>query len=345
VKKLVEVVFTIIIFMFLVVSILGYVLDRPVFISYASSGSMTPTIREGDAFFINPFKSPEVGDIIIFEANGKWTVHRIVGEMDGGFITKGDNNVATDQQNGKPPISYENVAGTVLTVNGHPLLIKGLGNTLSGVSFEWKLVLSVLILIAGISTLNKKTGRRKKNEKKWIKLDFKLLYLALSVTFISVFVFSSITAWETERIDYVVTSAGSVKENWYLPETTFERQILIKNQMLYPQAYFLSWESDRVRDVSEDSFVLMPGESKEIFVSVTTPSDTSIFSEKMYINGYLLSIPPETVKSLYAMHPSLPIVASIIEILAILFVIYKVSGIGNEEFLRINKRKLRRLRL
>jgi len=83
-------------------SLAGALLDRPVFVSYAYSGSMTPTISKGDVFFINPLsKNPEVGDIIVFNAGGTWTVHRIVGVVEDGYITKGDNNVATDQQSKK----------------------------------------------------------------------------------------------------------------------------------------------------------------------------------------------------------------------------------------------------
>lgn len=82
-------------------SVVGFLMGRPVFVSYAYSDSMVPTINRWDVFFINPLSKGEVGDIIVFNLSGRWTVHRVYAITEEGYITKGDNNVATDQQDGK----------------------------------------------------------------------------------------------------------------------------------------------------------------------------------------------------------------------------------------------------
>lgn len=73
-------------------------------------------------FFINPFsRSADVGDIIVFNLRGSWTVHRVVAIVENGYITKGDNNVATDQQEGRAsPVSKDKIAGKVLTIGDSP---------------------------------------------------------------------------------------------------------------------------------------------------------------------------------------------------------------------------------
>lgn len=80
-KKLLEGIITAVIFMILVASVVGgFILDRPILVSYAYSESMTPTINKGDLFFINPplSRNAEVGDIIVFHRRDGWTVHRFM---------------------------------------------------------------------------------------------------------------------------------------------------------------------------------------------------------------------------------------------------------------------------
>lgn len=68
-----------------------------------TSGSMSPTIKAGDAIIMLPVEMGEVGvgDVIIFDAGKEFSItHRVVGviEEDGSrrFITKGDANTDVD---------------------------------------------------------------------------------------------------------------------------------------------------------------------------------------------------------------------------------------------------------
>lgn len=65
--------------------------------------SMLPTLEDGDLVVIaqTPVSDIHVGDIIVYgspcSSSGLSVIHRVVGSLGGGFITKGDNNLANDQ--------------------------------------------------------------------------------------------------------------------------------------------------------------------------------------------------------------------------------------------------------
>lgn len=101
----------------------------PVQLSYVYSDSMEPTIDVDDGYVLVPAGDIEEGDVITFWSDERdgYVTHRVVGETDDGYLTKGDNNPTTDQAAGYEPVSPDQVRGSVLSFNGEPLLIPGLG--------------------------------------------------------------------------------------------------------------------------------------------------------------------------------------------------------------------------
>lgn len=101
------------------------------FVSYASSGSMSPTIDRLDVFFVNPFaKRIELGDVIVFESvkRGMPSVHRVVDGDEAGWYTQGDANPNLDQLAGEPPVTRDRVLGRVVSwPGGEPVVLRGLG--------------------------------------------------------------------------------------------------------------------------------------------------------------------------------------------------------------------------
>jgi len=62
------------------------------------SGSMSPALKTGDMVIVKPILSYQVNDIITFNSHQNFTVtHRIIQTNNDGFITKGDANSVTDQ--------------------------------------------------------------------------------------------------------------------------------------------------------------------------------------------------------------------------------------------------------
>lgn len=114
--------------------VLGQVLGQPVLLAYVDSGSMEPTIDQGDGFLVMPAfvtGPPSEGDVITFRAEeiegGGLTTHRVVGETSKGFLTRGDANPFTDQDGGEPPVTQDRIVATAAQVGGTVITIPRLG--------------------------------------------------------------------------------------------------------------------------------------------------------------------------------------------------------------------------
>ncbi|WP_167768574.1 signal peptidase I [Haloarcula amylovorans] len=124
----------------------------PVQISYVYSDSMEPTIHTNDGFFVTSSNSIEAGDIVTFWApqRDSYVTHRVVGQSDSGYITKGDNNPTSDQSTGYSHVKQNEIVGEVVTYHGAPILIPKYGSTVSalrGYSPVILLGLGLLLLI------------------------------------------------------------------------------------------------------------------------------------------------------------------------------------------------------
>lgn len=119
--------------------LLPAVAGRPL-ISYASSGSMEPTIGTFDVFFVNPWPGRlSHGDIIVFDSveRGEPAVHRIVGGDSGGWYTQGDANPNPDQMGAEPIVTPDRILGRVITgPSGAPLLLPDMGLSLVALKTE-----------------------------------------------------------------------------------------------------------------------------------------------------------------------------------------------------------------
>ncbi|ASJ11654.1 signal peptidase I [Thermococcus thioreducens] len=327
-------------------SLVGMLIDRPVFMSYAYSGSMEPTINKGDVFFINPIsRNPEVGDIIVFQTGDVWTVHRVYAITEDGYITKGDNNIATDQQSHDiPPIPKERIAGTVITVKGTPLRIPQLGNYLgTGLSDRGKVLLAGALILVGILAFAGDETSHSRKRKKKITVKFRTLYALASVFLLIMVAVSTFVSWETVPITYSVTSAGGLREGWYLPGEEFQQEITIKNRNLYPMTYFVSM-GPTITAVSEDGFMLEEGEERSITVTLKAPQKTAMYSPRLQVNAYMPILPVPVLDALYRIHPMVPLLAILVEISLFLGIFYVILGIGNEDILRIRRRRTSLLR-
>ncbi|MFP4590210.1 MAG: S24/S26 family peptidase [Halobacteriales archaeon] len=98
----------------------------PVPTGVVASDSMEPALSEGDVFVAIPpalTGGAAVGDIAVYRGPDGWTVHRLVGRTDAGFLTAGDANPFVDQDTGDPPLLPSSIAGVVPTVGARPLAV------------------------------------------------------------------------------------------------------------------------------------------------------------------------------------------------------------------------------
>jgi len=340
-KKILEFTFAFIVIAFLTGSLVGFFLDRPVFLSYAYSSSMTPTIDKGDLFLMNPFaRNFDVGDIIVFHRSDGWTVHRIFAVTEDGFITKGDNNVATDQQNGLyPPVKESDVAGKVVVLFGKPLVLRGGGDLVQSLRTRLSNVYAITILLLVGAFLTFSGGSKRKKRVKYYRVSVKTLYAVASVFIIAGFLFVTVASWGTLAFSYSSTLAGGQRDGWYLPGSTFEKNLSVTNNAVYPFYYFVSGGSERVQLLGPTFFRIDGGSSVSVPVHVTVPQDTRIYREEFQVRSYPAILPASLVVFLYSFSPYLPLVAYALLLTGLLVVFYRLAGISEGDILRIRKRR------
>lgn len=114
--------------------LLGAVLGQPVLLSYVETGSMEPTIDTGDGFVAIPTAlagGVQEGDVVVYRAEelrgGGLTTHRVVGETEDGYITRGDANPFTDQDGPEPPVTRDRIVAEALQIGGTVVVIPKLG--------------------------------------------------------------------------------------------------------------------------------------------------------------------------------------------------------------------------
>ena len=340
-KKLLEFTFAFIVVVFLLGSLAGFFLNRPVFLSYAYSDSMTPTINRGDLFLMNPLaRNFEVGDIVVFHRRDGWTVHRIFAITGNGILTKGDNNVATDQQDGLyPPVKDSDVAGKVVVLFSKPLLLRGGGDLINSIRLKLDNPYAIAILLIAGAVLTFSGGNKKRKRVKYYRVSVKTLYAVASALIIAGFLFVTVASWGTLAFTYSSTLAGNQREGWYLPGSTFDRNLTLENNAFYPFYYFVDGESERAHLTGPTFFRIGGGSSVTFSVHVTVPRDTRIYREEFGVRSYPAVLPASFVVFLYSLSPYLPLVAYATLLAGLLVVFYRLAGISEGDVLRIRKRR------
>lgn len=129
---------------------------QPAVFGYSSavvvSGSMADTINVNDLVIVKEQSEYEIGDIISFESDGSVVTHRIVGEENGAFITKGDANNTED----KNAVSGDKIIGRVALIVPRVGSVIGFFQTQLGMA----LMAAALVIIVFAGTAEKKTEEK-----------------------------------------------------------------------------------------------------------------------------------------------------------------------------------------
>ena len=127
-------VLTLVLLAVVVAMLVGQQLGQPILLGFVVTGSMSPTLEPGDGFVAVPPELAgdiEEGDVVTFDARelqgGGLTTHRVVGETEEGYVTRGDANPFTDQDGPEPPVQDSQIRAVAWEFNDELVVIPSIG--------------------------------------------------------------------------------------------------------------------------------------------------------------------------------------------------------------------------
>ncbi|MCU4926235.1 signal peptidase I [Halobacteria archaeon AArc-dxtr1] len=316
--------------------IVGQLLGQPILLGYVATGSMEPEMDAGDGFVAIPSAvsgSPSEGDVVVFQARelhgGELTTHRIVGETDEGYITKGDANPFTDQDGDEPPVTEGQIVATAWQVNGQVVTIPHLGTALmtfqnlaesvsssvggavgatstpDGESLG-ALVVGVGVALFGFGLLLDRTGvaargtsRTRSRQNVLAFVTVVGLLLLLVVTFATA---AMVVPSGTHEYEVRATESPSENPQIVEPGTTVELTRTVENAGFVPVVVAHDVQSDGVAIQPPDQTVGIRSEG-ETTITILTPDETGEYAYTIGEHRYLMVLPPSLLVALHDLHP------------------------------------------
>ena len=322
-----------------VVSLLaGQFLGQPVLLSYVETGSMAPTMEPGDGFVAVPSGVAgeiEEGDVITFRAEeiqgGGLTTHRVVGETERGYVTRGDANPFTDQDGDEPPVKEAQIVAKALQVGGTVVVIPNLGTVVVGVqgvisgAQRWLattlgtrsllgpqgltyllLAASALAYVLDLVVGDDRSKRRERTRSRDDGVSTRLVMVALALLVVSTATAAMVVPAGTQEFGVVSAEFDSEQPTTIRQGESSTLPYAVPNAGLVPvHVYFDS--SDGVAVDSEYVYVGSRGEAT-VDLTLTAPPETGYYRYFLTEYRYLAVLPGPVVDALYRVHPWLPIV-------------------------------------
>ncbi|WP_255151778.1 signal peptidase I [Halorarius halobius] len=326
----------------LVTVVVGQLLGQPVLLSYVTTGSMEPTLHPGDGFVAVPsaVAGPvEEGDVVVFRAEtlhgGGLTTHRVVEETPRGYITKGDANPFTDQDGGEPPVTEEQIVAQGFEVGGQLLVIPNLGvpamaaaGALTGLQRGLATLLGTRSLLGtqGLAYLlfavgagayaieavrERGRGARRETDRRDRRpgvVDARVVVAALVVLVLVGVTAAMVVPSGGEALTVVSSSSDSPRPNVVAAGTTQNVTYSFRNTGLLPAVVMLD-SGDPNLTFARDQVVVPGGSRANVSATVTAPDRTGVVQYGLSRHWYLAVVPPSTVRTLYAVHPVVPLLA------------------------------------
>jgi signal peptidase len=309
-------------------------------ISFVETDSMEPQLEPGDGFIGIPKPLAgeiERGDVITFEAQavggGGLTTHRVVGETESGYITKGDANPFNDTTAGEPPVTESQIQLVVVQVNGQILVIPNVGQVTSGIKGFLTAGISViglesisagnpgivvgiigLVLVGGSILYDSVTGDNIRTANRSVKrpeaIDSRLilliLLLVLSLPLLSVSMLPSgtdeLTILSSERPnpdDPSIIEAGNYSE----------ANVSIENSQPLPMVIIVEPRSEGI-EVFEQVLPAASGETVTTRFRVWAPEETGNYVRSRSVSYYIHVLPTSWISFLHNIHPIVALVVT-----------------------------------
>jgi len=317
---------------------LGQLLGQPILLSYVFTGSMAPTMDPGDGFVAVPsalVTEYSEGDVITFEAEeiqgGGLTTHRIVGETEQGYVTRGDANPFTDQDGGEPHVQEAQIVAKAGTVGNTVIVVPHLGTVVMGLQDAIETVqqqaamlfgfqslqgtqglayllfgLSVLAYIFETMREGGKSRERGRSRTRENGTDTTLILVVLAAVLMISATAAMVVPAGTEQFGVVSSQSASENPTVIQQGTTENLTYIVPNGGLVPTIVFLESETDGI-EAAPDELYLEGQSSLNATVSITAPPETGYYRYFLTEHRYLAILPPSLIADLHGIHPWVPL--------------------------------------
>ncbi|WP_411967261.1 signal peptidase I [Haloferax sp. YSSS75] len=335
----------------------GQALGQPILLGYVETGSMSPTMEPGDGFVAVPSiltDEPEAGDVVVFRAEalhgGGLTTHRIVRETSEGYVTRGDANPFTDQDNVEPPVRESQIVAEALRLGGDVVVVPALG---SGVQALQGTVTAVVGVVAGLPGLrsvlrgelspvflvgiggglialslvldmfgsDRTPATHSRRRPNYVSIGVVLLVLAVLVA--GPATVSMVFGSGSTSVDVVSSNAPSENPLVVEPGGEVSAEYRVTNEGFVPMMVVVDSPHP---DVSFGQTVLVVSSRASVTttLSVRAPEQTGAYTREITEQRYLPILPQSLILGLHDVHPVLAIAA----IDAVLVVVALALGIA-----------------
>ena len=371
-RRLVTGTVTVLLVVMILVLVIGQLLGQPLLFGFVTTGSMEPALSPGDGFVTVPpmlAGEPTPGDVVVYEAEtiqgGGLTTHRIVGETEQGYVTRGDANPFTDQDGGEPYVTENDIVAYALQINGGVVAIPYFGTAVSGIrstiAAPFDLLGAdqtgtvmvfggmVLLLLAGAmgGATNRSTSRSRSRDELiavWVVVLLAAVVVTTAATLAMVLPASSY------NIEVVVTDSPTADSQVVAPGGTANVTYETYNSGVFPTLVITDPLDEPVTVEPERAVLGMSGQ-RTIYVRMDAPREPGEYTYGVRESRYLLILPVGVLAALHSIHPLVALLA--VDLVVALFIVTVGIGIFGTEYFRLRsspnvplkvrlRRKLRR---
>lgn len=317
---------------------LSTALGYPVLLGYVETGSMEPTLDPGDGFVAVPtaIAGPvEPGDVVVYDAevieHGGLVTHRVVAATDRGFLTQGDANPYPDQDSGEPPVPSDRIYATALQVNGHVVVVPGLGTVVESlqhtvVSLQARVTAATGGAVAGLQGLGvvifaitavwyavaaylDRRGRdRDRRPRRGRGVNPRTVVAVLTLLLVVASTLAMTVPAGPEEYTVVSAEMDSPGTRVVPAGESETMTVEVRNGGWLPVVAFVEPTSDGVA-VSPQTGRVAPQSHLNVSVTFSVPPETGSYRRSLSHHRYLAVLPTGLLRSLYGVSSWLPVLA------------------------------------
>lgn len=335
--------------------VLSQVFGFPSPIAFVATDSMEPVMNPGDGFIGIPTPLAgdlSEGDVVTYEAQtiqgGGLTTHRIDEVTESGYVTQGDANAVTDQEDGEPIVKRPQISLVALQINDQVVTIPSVGPATQFGSTLISTVgsaiglgdvssantgltvglagLAVVVVGLGVDLLFSDNSRAvSRSVTRQGTIDSRLILiailLALSLPIVSVMAIPSggeeLTVLSTEY------DAGGGPLSIEAGGTT-QIQSTVENSQPFPIVVILQPQTDGI-SYSDSVLSVPPGETAETQVTITAPEQIGSHVRARSEHHYIHILPIQVIQLLHEINPNIATIAIVCVLLSPIVLLFYIS--------------------